>query len=493
MMRGLFVKNKLLVVLWLVVFLLIAAELKSIIVCYYMIDNAANVLGIKNYNINMFSVRHTLVMLENNLVEQSGNDTHNQLYLNNIKSIKGFEEDTVKEALQILIDSENYISRYDVEAEMRKGCDYSYYMELYPDENVWLEDLKSKKIQYGTIDRGRSLSGIFLKVCGDKKINQENHIKIWDYLARISVHPDNINVIDENKEMLVDPVLLLETHMMQCGQIARLFCDIMSTGGAETRLVQLGGHVVAEVFYDGKYHFFDADLFNDGSFFCKNGEIPSVNQLSLKPELLDVTYSSCFEMYSSWRGRKTDNSVYITPSYYYFSPEAYSKVSPCYYYKTASIEQRFNKYYGWNHLETKKAEYNLWAHKRLLFPIPYIEKVATYGGYVDIQWRAVREPEKLEEYIITVSRKSRNWDYGCYLAEEDATPFLTGNFYRPEMWEDMGKKPYSEVCLVKSAEPKINLSLPRGEYYISICAVSKDIVNRERLIWSNEIHINTAT
>ena len=63
------------------------------------------------------------------------------------------------------------------------------------------------------------------------------------------MHPD--------KSIVKDPLVLLELGEMRCGHVAGLAVDLFDAMGYEGRLVQLSCHVIAEIKYDGRWHYFD--------------------------------------------------------------------------------------------------------------------------------------------------------------------------------------------------------------------------------------------
>lgn len=124
--------------------------------------------------------------------------------------------------------------------------------------------------KYCGIDRKRALAGIFYKVCDGELSDTERHKKIWAFCSKVSYH-SYLQPVAEDGQALYDPILLLELHEMKCGQVARLGCDLLSAVGYKTRLVQLGGHVIAEVYYDSSWHYIDADLWNGYKAVEKDG------------------------------------------------------------------------------------------------------------------------------------------------------------------------------------------------------------------------------
>lgn len=73
-----------------------------------------------------------------------------------------------------------------------------------------------------------------------------------------------------------------------CDQIARAFAELGSSAGLRTRVIPLGGHVVAEAYYDGAWHMFDPDY---DVIPSRNGVV-GVGELAADPELATSAYRS---------------------------------------------------------------------------------------------------------------------------------------------------------------------------------------------------------
>ena len=129
--------------------------------------------------------------------------------------------------------------------------------------------------------------------------------------------------------------------------------DLFSSVGYQARLDQLAGHVIAEIYYGGNWHYFDADMFGGGEcVFLPNGSIPSVAQLSQHPYLID---SLPADWEPSLQQLRADVPPQVAPSWYYFSLQAWDAEfpagkapTPYVVYKTATPAQAANSiYYGW--------------------------------------------------------------------------------------------------------------------------------------------------
>ena len=76
-------------------------------------------------------------------------------------------------------------------------------------------------------------------------------------------------------DWVYDPLVLLELGDMWCTQGAILAIDLFGAAGYPGRLVQLAQHQIAEIYYDGDWHYFDTDSFGNGETILEDdGNIP---------------------------------------------------------------------------------------------------------------------------------------------------------------------------------------------------------------------------
>ncbi len=74
---------------------------------------------------------------------------------------------------------------------------------------------------------------------------------------------------------------LLELHEGRCGHQAQVLVQLSRQAGFEARPMQLFHHRVAEVFYDGNWHYCDPDVFKHGVVVRKpDGTLPSLAWLA---------------------------------------------------------------------------------------------------------------------------------------------------------------------------------------------------------------------
>jgi len=127
------------------------------------------------------------------------------------------------------------------------------------------------------VDRHSALNHIFNEITNGAKNNTERHLLVLKFLQRSSLH-NLIQPIYPDKTGVFDPLVLLELSEMRCGQVSRVAIDLFASKGIKGRLVQVKNHVLAELFYDDSWHFFDADLLGgDQMIFNSQGEIPMIH------------------------------------------------------------------------------------------------------------------------------------------------------------------------------------------------------------------------
>ena len=138
-----------------------------------------------------------------------------------------------------------------------------------------------------------------------------------------------------NGQAIYDPYWILKNRLGQCGQANRTVVDGLDAVGFKGRLVQLEGHVVAEVWLNGAWRILDAFLSDLGNYArYEEGTIASAEEIYRNPKLVA-------------RGRFRKRHAPGFKSY-----SVMFSVKPYYYYKTATRRQEKNEYYGWNYYET---------------------------------------------------------------------------------------------------------------------------------------------
>lgn len=254
----------------------------------------------------------------------------------------------------------------------------------------------------------------FRTVCGNEE-NQKCHERMLQFLHKAGIH--NLQPIYEDKTLVTDPLVLLELGEMRCGHVARLACDFFDAVGYQTRLVQLGGHIIAEIWYENAGHYFDADIFSKGETAYLNGKIPSVEELSYHPYLIDSLNTSYYEAAICSSGGQI-----LYPSNPYFNINNYKGKECFFYVKEASETECLDRYYGWTLYRAIIDE------KRVLFDsevnyessVPKLQEVVinTEKDKLWLKWEDSNDSNgDLLGYRIFVG--SRNYDYEKFFGEEE--------------------------------------------------------------------------
>ncbi len=318
--------------------------------------------------------------------------------------------------------------------------------------------------KYKNVDRKRALACIFYKIIGEETDNTKRHEKVLGFLAKGILHNPKRQPLSRDGNMMFDPIVLLELQDMRCGNTNRIGCDLFSSVGYETRIVQLYHHQIGEIYYDGQWHYFDADtILNSNDIVKINGIIPSINELSSQPYLIDKV-NFCFDeiIYntkSGWEGQ------WIYPSYVFADTTG---DVPVYYYKDATDMESLNDFYGWNYYDTiYNNGLNVLDSYFCQPGIPYINAVSVKDNICHIEYTVEDFDNYLMGYTIYVSNKSREWEYLYQYCSNDVKKYII-NQYTPEQYDNINKLPPSEVLLDSTVSNCYDLYLSSGTYYISV-------------------------
>ena len=190
-------------------------------------------------------------------------------------------------------ETNEYISQFVPENYMKAGVDYfnpRYSPQRlnksidqiditndYPFKYLEQIELKVRKV-----DRRKALKSIFEKITASSNTELERHLSVLNFLYKAAHHNQYVQPMYPDRTTVLDPIVLLELGEMRCGHVARVAADLFDAAGYKVRLVQLHAHVSAEIYYDGKWHLFEADLAG-GPPIMVDGQIPSVEELSKTP------------------------------------------------------------------------------------------------------------------------------------------------------------------------------------------------------------------
>ena len=390
-----------------------------------------------------------------------------------------------QEALDILVETELYLAKFDKEKYCQEGLDrLTSPREKYDYSYLAVEALYRK---LRLVDRRRVLSAMFNQIVGSEKDHIRRHELVLEFLAQGVLHGLE-QPLDRKGALFYDPLVLLELHNMRCGNINRIACDLFSSAGYETRVVQLSNHVISEIYYDSAWHYFDADTALDANSIVKiDGKIPDTKTLSRNPHLLDkkdFCFDSVFRPGSSHLG----GAFMYQCQFFQFPPGTF----PQYYIKTASPVEEFSTDYGWNYYRREKADDIIPypAGPAIYRPAaPFVENLSVQGGKIALSCRA-NHYNDLAGYKLFVGRKSRGWDYLFHYCSEAVKPYVhpisvfTAGHYR-----FMGEPLPSEVLQLKSADGKFSFDLPPGVYYLTCKAWGRHGGEDSWTLPSNELQV----
>lgn len=378
-------------------------------------------------------------------------------------------DDELKKAIGILVDTEKYINNFDVNEYIQIGIDYQneiFQVSLAEEESdaYNIDVIDSLFEKYENVDRKRALAGIFNKIVGEETNNTKRHEKVLDFLAKGILHNPKRQPLTREGDMMFDPIVLLELHDMRCGNTNRIGCDLFSSVGYETRVVQLYHHQIGEIYYDGQWHYFDADtILNSDDIVKINGIIPSINELSNQPYLIDKV-NFCYDeiIYNTklgWEGQ------WIYPSYVFTDTTG---DDPVYYCKNATDIESLNDFYGWNYYDTVSNDgLNILDSYFCQPGIPYIDTVAINDNICHIEYTVEDYDNDLMGYVIYVSNKSREWEYLYQYCTNDVKKYIL-NQYMPAQYDNINKLPPSDVLIDTTVNNYCDLHLSSGTYYVSI-------------------------
>jgi hypothetical protein len=282
----------------------------------------------------------------------------------------------------------------------------------------------------------------------------------WNFMTRQPVHRRPNGVI------VSDPILLLDMHEMRCGHIARVVCDLAMAYGWRARLVQLAGHVTAEVEIDGRWLLADADVFGGGVIpRLPNGDYGSVAEFSEHPDWLDkpFSYLDSTIMFPSYRKNSIPGALPY-PSYYYFSSIAYGAAKPQYMYKDPDQEIENDRFYGWARYFPEDAD-DIQVHPielQYACSAPNIINISNVSGVVRIDWDPLKNPiSPAALYKIYFYKESRNWQYPRFVADDRLQKYwVAPKPLNLETYQAVSGAMHGDV-VVETTEPFIEIPVSR--------------------------------
>ena len=278
------------------------------------------------------------------------------------------------------------------------------------------------------VDRDVVLAHVFREVTRGASDPTEQHLAVLAFLQQLAHHNPWTQPMHRDRTWVCDPLVLLELNEMRCGSVSTLAVDLFGAGGYEGRLAGVGAHTLAEIFYDGGWHYFDADIFGGGeSVIDEGGAVPSLAELADTPEELDrLAHYRKFnpqmpvllELDPVDGGRS-----FPYPSSYYFSTEGYGSGRPLHQTKRATpAQERASRFFGWEarYLQTvRNDELRLTGDPiRRQYGPPRWEshrlgRSATGEPLLSLSWQPAGAAPELAGYRLDVRDEPRGWDWGA--------------------------------------------------------------------------------
>jgi hypothetical protein len=196
------------------------------------------------------------------------------------------------------------------------------------------------------VDGRELLRLLFLRVT-QGQTTDEGMVIAWLTYVQNRIAHGRYNPYDERGSAIYEPRWLLENQVAKCTQTNRLLVDGLLIAGYRARMVVIlkdasEGHQVAEVFYDGSWHYLDADWLGNGEVVRKaDGSIASVADIQADRSLLNGLNPNAEMDGMLARG--------INVRWGASTLDQMFNVIDGYYYKIATPEQEASLYFGWEH------------------------------------------------------------------------------------------------------------------------------------------------
>jgi hypothetical protein len=412
----------------------------------------------------------------------------------------------------------------DIEHEIRsRTIDGSKSKDLF-DLNLYyydFENIRQLEQQIADLDTRDTLKLLFQEVTNNLK--KDNHRKKWlifsDFISKVMRHPPLAQPRYKDRTEVLHPLVLLLLGEGRCNQVARVIVDTALANGYKARLVYLAAHVVAEVKYNGSWHFVDADADFPLEELEKLGDIPSLLELANKPYLID-TFPSRGWQWSEHDKRSTSNSILshamlypatlLTSSIYfgdqilrnlYLGDPSKPRGGLTYYYKNhkkGSFKRwQKDRYYGWRYRrsETQKIKPipieffpprprvmapSIVYQKNQSVKIPFRFLPVKRIRIEDDDVFNIRFDKEDIKYEVNISSQSRGWNYD-----------FRNYRYMPKLGKGDIRK-ITTLTYYSDGSVGLDLELKNviGDIFIEVIPRIKSLEKRGTFMWpSPELHI----
>jgi hypothetical protein len=364
-----------------------------------------------------------------------------------------------------------YIRDFDVARSENRGTDFC---NLRFGEKVTMTRVNEIRWQLRGVSRSRALRGIFDKVTIGAVNDTQKHLQIVKFLQRANIHKDTPPTYPNGMEIF-DPLVMLELKETWCNQASKLAIDLFESAGYKGRQVQLGTHIIAEIYYNEAWHYLDTDLFGNGDIvLTDDGRIPSVRELGT-PELvrkLDAlaNYQEAHAAVCTLPLKANSYAPY--PSFYYFSRQAYPTGynGPGYYYKDTPLPNAdlHTFFYGWMnfHFEPDPSIIRFDQPVKGGPSVPQIDTVTVdrQKSQITIGYRSTDPDQDLAGYRIYVSERSRGWNYKKFNGTPDLEKYNVPPVdWSVESYDRLFKLPHSDVALIEVPGDRNEIAIPLKE------------------------------
>ncbi len=389
-----------------------------------------------------------------------------------------------------------YIQTFDPLRYERHGEDYCA-SDYQGGLEYQYQRARNIRQQLANIDRQKALLAIFNKVTKGATTNTEKHLRLLEFIQKSTYHTSDISSYSEG-DWVYDPLVLLELGDMWCTQGAFLAIDLFGAAGYPGRLVQLAHHQIAEIYYDGDWHYFDTDLFGNGeTVLDENGHIPSVAEMS-RGEYQKLDALPAYQEFTVMDCTTPNSAGDYYPSYYYFSSQSYLTDVPQGYY--VGLDSAYDFEHGWKALDEiepndKVVLYDFPAQQTPTKPV--FTNVQFDTGYttLTVSFTATDHDKDLAGYQVFISDHSRGWDYNQFYGRESTKVYWANpGGWKPDMYEQLFNLPPSNIGLIRLAADQEQVDIPVEpgiSYFITVMPFDSygQSVGRTLYPASNEIKV----
>lgn len=394
-----------------------------------------------------------------------------------------------------------YLAQLDLPALLDAAASYGTPVAGGSDPNAYVAQLQA---QYRGVDRVAVLREVFARLTAGAASETDRERAVLGFVQHLSVHDFASPFMGLP---IFDPLVLFEVHAMDCQKDSRMVADLYAAAGYRSRVVDFYGHAVAEVSYSGGWHYADADMFGGGEVVTMpDGHIPSVAELSRRPELLDrIPVYLENDVLASYPGSTGKNGAaamaWAYPSYAYFSAAYFASHAgyPAYIARAAFPARAPDPdlMFGWGDpaglVRSPAADIALGAIPDRASPgPPSVRAVSTGPGEIRLTV-APTGSAPVAAYRVLVGTSSRGWDYGSFGGSQAASAFWASpGGWTPAMYQRLFALPPSDAASVEAAGPTVTVrGLRPGAYFVSVMALDAygRQVGRELYPSSSELRV----